>query len=290
MLIAHRKISPLLLALPVLAAIAAAVALRGGDTSAPRSHHVAPAIPFADAAPRTLSTPQLVARYRAEAAAKPRSAQAVDNLALAELQMAREDGDPTWYTRADALFGHALDALAARLHGPCRARLARALAPRLRRRARARPARACDRPVEPLRDGRRGRRRRRAGPLRRRAERHRAPAAPAPRPRVVLARLVLPRAARPHRRRPEGARAGHPGRRAVGREHRLGVPLSREPRVQPRPLRRGRGQLPDRAPHLSGLRARPGRPGEAGGRPRAVRAVRSPATPPSSSATRSRRT
>ena len=108
MLIAYRKISPLLLVLPVLAAIAAAVALRGGDTSAPRSHAAAPAIPFADAAPRTLSTPQLVARYRAEAAAKPRSAQAVDNLALAELQMAREDGDPTWYTRADALFGHAL--------------------------------------------------------------------------------------------------------------------------------------------------------------------------------------
>ena len=108
MLIAHRKISPLLLALPVLAAIAAAIALRGGDTSGARSHPAAPAIPYADAAPRTLSTPQLVARYRAEAAAKPRSAQAVDNLALAELQMAREDGDPTWYTRADALFGHAL--------------------------------------------------------------------------------------------------------------------------------------------------------------------------------------
>ena len=108
MLIAHRKLSPFLLALPVLAAIAAAVALRGGDASAPRTHAAAPAIPFADAAPRTLSTPQLVARYRAEAAAKPRSAQAVDNLALAELQMAREDGDPTWYTRADALFGHAL--------------------------------------------------------------------------------------------------------------------------------------------------------------------------------------
>jgi tetratricopeptide (TPR) repeat protein len=108
MLIAHRKISPLLLALPVLAAIAAAVALRGGDASAPRPHSSAVAIPFADAAPRTLTTPQLVARYRAEAAAKPRSAQAVDNLALAELQMAREDGDPTWYTRADALFAHAL--------------------------------------------------------------------------------------------------------------------------------------------------------------------------------------
>src|SRR6478752_4803485 len=109
MLIAHRKISPLLLALPVLAAIAAAVALRGGDTGAPRSHTAAAAaIPFANAAPRTLTTPQLVARYRAEAAAKPRSAQAVDNLALAELQMAREDGDPTWYTRADALFAHAL--------------------------------------------------------------------------------------------------------------------------------------------------------------------------------------
>ena len=108
MLIAHRKISPLLLALPVLAAIAAAVALHGGGSSTPRPQASSVAIPFADAAPRTLTTPQLVARYRAEAAARPRSAQAVDNLALAELQMAREDGDPTWYTRADALFAHAL--------------------------------------------------------------------------------------------------------------------------------------------------------------------------------------
>jgi tetratricopeptide (TPR) repeat protein len=108
MLIAHRKLSPLLLALPVLAAFATAVVLRGGDASAPRPRSSAVAIPFADAAPRTLSTPQLVARYRAEAAAKPRSARAVDNLALAELQMAREDGDPAWYTRADALFVHAL--------------------------------------------------------------------------------------------------------------------------------------------------------------------------------------
>ena len=108
MLIAHRRISPLLLALPVLAAIAAAVALHGGGSSTPRPQASSVAIPFADAAPRTLTTPQLVARYRAEAAARPRSAQAVDNLALAELQMAREDGDPTWYTRADALFGHAL--------------------------------------------------------------------------------------------------------------------------------------------------------------------------------------
>jgi tetratricopeptide (TPR) repeat protein len=108
MLIAHRKISPLLIARPVLAAIAAAVALHGGGSSTPRPQASSVAIPFADAAPRTLTTPQLVARYRAEAAARPRSAQAVDNLALAELQMAREDGDPTWYTRADALFAHAL--------------------------------------------------------------------------------------------------------------------------------------------------------------------------------------
>jgi len=108
MLIAHKKLSPLVLALPVVAALAAAVALRGGGTSAPRPHHAEVAIPYASAAPRTLTTPQLVARYRAEAAAKPRSAQAADNLALAELQMAREDGDPTWYTRADALFHHAV--------------------------------------------------------------------------------------------------------------------------------------------------------------------------------------
>jgi len=108
MLIAHKKLSPLVLALPVVAAVAATVALRGGAASAPRPHRAEVAIPYAAAAPRSLTTPQLVARYRAEAADRPRSAQAVDNLALAELQMAREDGDPTWYTRADALFRHAL--------------------------------------------------------------------------------------------------------------------------------------------------------------------------------------
>jgi tetratricopeptide (TPR) repeat protein len=108
MLIARKKLSPLVLAVPALVAVAAAVALRGGGPSAPRPHHSEVAIPYASAAPRTLSTPQLVARYRAEAADRPRSAQAADNLALAELQMAREDGDPTWYTRADALFRHAV--------------------------------------------------------------------------------------------------------------------------------------------------------------------------------------
>jgi len=108
MLIARRRFSPLVLALPAFAAVAAAVALRGGGADAPRPHRAQIAIPYASAAPRTLTTPQLVARYRAEAAASPRSAQAADNLALAELQMAREDGDPTWYTRADALFRHAV--------------------------------------------------------------------------------------------------------------------------------------------------------------------------------------
>jgi len=108
MLPARKRLSPLVLALPALAAVAAAVALHGGGTSAPRPHHSEVAIPYAAAAPRTLTTPQLVARYRAQAAAKPRSARAADNLALAELQMAREDGDPTWYTRADALFRHAV--------------------------------------------------------------------------------------------------------------------------------------------------------------------------------------
>jgi tetratricopeptide (TPR) repeat protein len=110
MLIARRKLSPLVLALPAVVAVAAAVVLHGGGTAPQRPHAPAPAvaIPFGAAAPRTLTTPQLVARYRAEAAAKPRSAEATDNLALAELQMAREDGDPTWYTRADALFHHAV--------------------------------------------------------------------------------------------------------------------------------------------------------------------------------------
>ncbi|HEY7259111.1 MAG TPA: tetratricopeptide repeat protein [Gaiellales bacterium] len=109
MLITRKKLSPLVLAVPAVAAVAAALVLhRGGTASMPRAHSAHVAIPHVAAAPRTLTTPQLVARYRAEAADRPRSAQAADNLALAELQMAREDGDPTWYTRADALFRHAL--------------------------------------------------------------------------------------------------------------------------------------------------------------------------------------
>ena len=110
MLIHARKISPLILALPAVAAAAAALALagRGGDAApSPRARPQAVAIPYASSAPRSLTTPQLVARYTGEVRAHPRSAEAYDNLALAELQMAREDGDPTWYTRADALLGRA---------------------------------------------------------------------------------------------------------------------------------------------------------------------------------------
>ena len=111
MILSPRKLSPFALALPVLAlATAVAVGLvRGGHTAAqPRPSLAAVSVPYANAAPRSLSAPQLVARYRAEVRRAPRSAQAYDNLALAELQMVREDGDPAWYTRADALLGRAL--------------------------------------------------------------------------------------------------------------------------------------------------------------------------------------
>ncbi|MGZ4431236.1 MAG: tetratricopeptide repeat protein, partial [Gaiellales bacterium] len=104
-----RLILPLpVLLLAVLAALVPALAGTGG--SAAVSHMPAPAasLPFQSTPPGSLSTRQLVQRYTAELRAAPHSAQAYDNLALAELQLAREDGDPTWYTRADGLLARAV--------------------------------------------------------------------------------------------------------------------------------------------------------------------------------------
>jgi len=55
-----------------------------------------------------LTTRQLVDRYTAVVKASPSSPMAYDNLALAELQLAREDADPTWYGKAELLFNRAL--------------------------------------------------------------------------------------------------------------------------------------------------------------------------------------
>ena len=55
-----------------------------------------------------VSTRQQIDGYAAVVRAQPRNAQAYDDLALAELQQVREDGDPRWYTKADGLLHRAL--------------------------------------------------------------------------------------------------------------------------------------------------------------------------------------
>jgi tetratricopeptide (TPR) repeat protein len=55
------------------------------------------------------TTAQLVDRLTAALRDAPGDPAALDNLAFAELQMAREDGDPLWYTKADRLFRRSLE-------------------------------------------------------------------------------------------------------------------------------------------------------------------------------------
>jgi tetratricopeptide (TPR) repeat protein len=98
---------PLLL-LAALAAVAASLAGGGGTPAVPPAAAPAASLPFQSTPPGSLSTLQLVQRYTAELRAAPNSAQAYDNLALAELQLAREDGDPTWYTKAGGLLARAV--------------------------------------------------------------------------------------------------------------------------------------------------------------------------------------
>jgi tetratricopeptide (TPR) repeat protein len=114
MILTSRTRSPLLLLVPALA-VAALVALAAVRASHPGPRSAAPALrpaaPPATAAvpapPSSLTTRQLIARYTAELRTAPGKPRAYEDLALAELQMAREDGDPSWYTRADRLLRHA---------------------------------------------------------------------------------------------------------------------------------------------------------------------------------------
>src|SRR5205085_2480478 len=61
---------------------------------------------------------------------------------------------------------------------------------------------------------------------------------------VLLARVLLAGAARRHRRRAAGAARGDRVGRAGPRELGLGIPVSGQPRLQPRGLRRGRSGVP----------------------------------------------
>jgi tetratricopeptide (TPR) repeat protein len=114
----HLTISrlPSTLAVAALAALLAAVVFalglgaRGAQTAVTvvRPAATPPASGVALALPAGIPTRQLVADYTAELRTAPRSPEAYTNLALAELQQAREDGDPRWYTKADALLRRAL--------------------------------------------------------------------------------------------------------------------------------------------------------------------------------------
>jgi len=92
------------------ATVAVAVALHGSASSHPEPTQAerAAAAPLVAPLPSPgESTRSQIDRFTAALAAAPRDPSAYDNLAFAELQMAREDGDPTWYTKADALLHRA---------------------------------------------------------------------------------------------------------------------------------------------------------------------------------------
>src|SRR5262245_34335407 len=105
---------PFTAATAVVAALLAAIVLvlqHGGGVTAMPAAATPPraAAPVVDAPPPAgISTRELVDRYTAALRAQPGRPESYTNLALAELQLAREDGDPTWYTKADALLHRAL--------------------------------------------------------------------------------------------------------------------------------------------------------------------------------------
>ena len=105
-----RKPLPVILMLLAAAlAVAATLVLDDRATSvAPPAPPVLEEIPYADREPASLTTEQLIERYTAELRLRPTAAEVYVNLALAELQAAREDGDPSRYTRAERLFSEAL--------------------------------------------------------------------------------------------------------------------------------------------------------------------------------------
>jgi tetratricopeptide (TPR) repeat protein len=94
------------------ATVALAVALHGSASSQPEPTQAerAAAAPLVAPLPSPgESTRSQIDRFTAALAAAPRDPSAYDNLAFAELQMAREDGDPTWYTKANRLLERAVE-------------------------------------------------------------------------------------------------------------------------------------------------------------------------------------
>ena len=90
------------LAAALLAVIVLAVQQYGGAALPHSATQMAPAQATVDTVPPTgLSTRSLVDHYTAALRAQPQRPQSYTNLALAELQLAREDGDPSWYTKAE---------------------------------------------------------------------------------------------------------------------------------------------------------------------------------------------
>jgi tetratricopeptide (TPR) repeat protein len=104
---------PIPIFLALMAAVAAAIAIAVHRHAAaeitPTPAQQALAAPLVTPIPAPgESTQRQIDRYTAALAGAPRDPSAYDNLAFAELQMAREDGDPIWYTKADRLLHHAL--------------------------------------------------------------------------------------------------------------------------------------------------------------------------------------
>jgi tetratricopeptide (TPR) repeat protein len=105
---------PISLLLTLMLAAAAAVALvvvnHGPSRPAiPTPAERAAAAPLVSQLPSPgQTTRELIDRFTAALAAAPHDPAAYDNLAFAELQMAREDGDPSWYPKADRLLHRAL--------------------------------------------------------------------------------------------------------------------------------------------------------------------------------------
>ena len=86
-------------------------------------------------------TESLVLRLQAGLRAQPGSVRGLDLLGLAYQQRARETGDPAYYAKSQGVAAARAVTRPARPGGDERARLARALAARVRPRAEARPAR-----------------------------------------------------------------------------------------------------------------------------------------------------
>ncbi len=97
----------LVAALAALAALAVIMMQGRAPVTPPSSPAPSASLQVTSAPAAGLTTRQLVDRYTAVVKAAPTAA-AYDNLALAELQLAREDADPTWYGKAETLFRRAL--------------------------------------------------------------------------------------------------------------------------------------------------------------------------------------